>query len=277
MPPPELFHKGTTMVRPIGGILLACILVGCTAPNAIPPQSAPFARHAYGSRPFELGGSLHWLSWSGLGYASVECGGGWTAIAGGAYSAKATDIGTGGPGTDGSSWTVISPGTYDTVTAYVLCAPSYELSAYFYRVVGFPTKKHPKGAVALCSKGSMLIQGWAYNATDEGASVVAGKPQGWAAGGTTTVEAVAECGTPTEIALNLSLVSRSGSSAYAACDGDTDDAVAGFFGTATTASGTPVVERQYPGVASGAGSTQPTGFWFLDKSSGTAWVVCQED
>lgn len=270
------------MVRRIGSVLFACVLAGCAATTAIPQQNIPATARARHWRPLELGGSLHWLSSSGLGYASAECGSGWTAITGGAYSAKATDIGTGGPGADGSSWTVISPATYDLVTAYVMCAPTYELSGYFYRVAAGTTKTHPKGAVALCSKGSMLVAGWASNATYEGASIAGGVPQGWAAGGTTVVEAVAECATPAEIALDLSLVKRTGSSVFATCDGtgekgDTDDVVSGFFGIATTSSGTPVVERQYPAVSAGAGSTLPLGFSFVDKSSSTGWVVCQED
>jgi hypothetical protein len=270
------------MTRRIGGFLLMFVLAGCTATSTMSQQSVPPLTRTRIRRPLELGGSLHWLSSSGLGYAMAECGSGWTAIAGGAYSAKATDIGTGSPGSDGSSWVAISPGTYDTLTAYVLCAPSYGLSGYFQRVAGFPTKKHPKGALAPCSNGDMLVAGWSYNATYAGASIVGGKPAGWAAGGSTAVEAVAECATPAEIALGLSFVSRSGNNVYATCDGtseagDGDDVIGGYFGIATVSSGTPVVERQFPSIASGAGSTLPIGFRFLDKSSSSGWVVCQED
>ncbi|MBV8155686.1 MAG: hypothetical protein JO029_06830 [Candidatus Eremiobacteraeota bacterium] len=261
------------MTNPWLRAALACVLAACAAPapNSATLPNAPSKE----LRPFETAGSLHWLSASGIGYAKVSCGTGWTAILGGVYSAKAGDVGTGFPGSDGSSW-VGESASYDLLATYALCAPTYESSGYFDRVVASPASKSKTSATAACPNGGMLLQGWASNAKYEGAEVRNGKPVGWTAGGSPGVVASAECATAQEASLSLAWVSRSGASIYVACDGDPDDVIGGFFGEATLGGGPAPPERAFPSNG-GTGSTQPLGFSFLSKTGSTAWVVCQND
>lgn len=270
-PPPVSLLKGSCVTKRFIAIAFACMTAGCAIPGQLPQPASQFAS-VQALRPLEMPGSLHWLAYSGLGYAKTPCGGGFTPILGGVYSAKATDVGTGFPGSDGNSW-VGASATYDLLTTYALCAPSYESTSYFQRVYAYATKLK-KSATAACPSGGMVLQGWAYGAPKyEGAEIKNNKPVGWIAGGSSTAVAVAECATAQEI--NLSLTWKSGSG-YIACDGDNDDVIGGFFGRATAAGGPAPPERAFPSNGS-AGSTTPMGFSFLDKSGSTAWVVCQED
>lgn len=234
------------------------------------------------AQAFDYGAGAYWLWSSGFqGYASTDCVAPWIAIAGGAYSKTATDIGTGYPDADGSSWDVSSSDRKATVVAYALCAYSNAgTQNYFYRVTASVSttrrKKKTPSATATCAANSMLIAGWAQNATFSGPLLEGGKPIGWIAGGKTTTQATAECATQQEWSVTGITVIET-SKQFTACDGDNDDVIGGFFGKATSGGGTAQPNMAYPGTSSTPYTNDPTGLWFASRTSITGYVACQED
>jgi hypothetical protein len=239
-----------------------------------------FSHHP--ARSHDTPGGLHWLSSQGLGEAIADCGDQWVAIAGGAYSPSATDIGTGFPGNTGSTWIAYSATYNAPLTAYVLCAPAYNLNSYFYRLFA-KVASRAKSAVASCNSGDLFVAGWGYGVKWEGPALKNGVAVGWIAGGSPTATSVVECATNREwTGTGMELLTKSAGSGklYVSCDGDDDDVIGGSYGSVTTTgSGSPgPPQRQYPGVTSGSGSTAPTGFWFVNSKSSTKGVVaCQHD
>jgi hypothetical protein len=257
---------------------------GCASTPVGPGTASPGLRVVHGlfrhPRDGSTGG-MYWIWQQGIGAAVADCGSPWVAIAGGAGSSTATDVGTGFPETD-TKWEVVSLATpAPKVWAYALCAPSQGLSTYFHRVYGYPTKKHKTIAVARCGTGDILLMGWGYGATSEGPLLVKSVPAGYIAGGSTSVAAGAECMTAYEYTSNAITVTKKsgGGSLYAACDGDGDDVIGGAFGAGSTGTGSSgLPERQYPGLSSANTLTNaPTGMWFFSKSAVSAWIACQED
>lgn len=262
-------------------LALAMLLAALAACSPAGSQTGPLALAS--KRGHETPGGIHWLSAVGLGFAQVECGAPWVAIAGGAASPTATDLGTGYPGTTRSSWAAYSADRKARVVTYALCAPAAGLQNFFYRRSA-GVKSGTTTATVSCNAGDLFIMGWAYGEKWEGPSPQNATPSGWTAGGATTAVAVAECATKAEwTRTNIVLVKGAGSGhLYVGCGGpvgDTDDVLGGSFGsvsaTGTGIPGPPL--RQYPGNANGVDSVTPTGFNFVSKAGAAAWVACQED